>query len=562
MPSAGQALHEKPMPQRQTRTWLPHCVWSAGWLLPMFVLAQTPPTIPRFVEETDLAGLQSRFEGEGEYMVGGGVATFDCDGDGLPEVYVTAGVNKAKFYRNRSTRGGPIKLLEERSGLELTSAIGAYPLDVDNDGQTDLVVLRVGEVQVFRGLGGCKFERANEAWKLRTGNGWHSAFAATWERGATWPTLAIGTYVDRSKPEFPWGSCTPGLLVRPAAVGAGFAEPLPLVPGHCALSMLFSDWGRSGEPALRVSNDREYYKAGQEQLWKLAPAKAPALYTEAEGWKPLQIWGMGIASHDLDGDGYPEVFLTSMSDNKLQTLRTPEMPAVPAGGAARPSYGDVAYKRGVTAHRPYVGGDIHPSTAWHAQFADVNHDGLADLFIVKGNVSTMPDFATLDPNNLLLQQADGRFVEVGQQAGIASFRRGRGGMLVDLNGDGLLDMLVVNRWDKAQLWRNVGAGTADKPLPMGHWLQLRLKQPGANRDAIGAWVEVDLGGRVVREELTVGGGHASGHLGWMHFGLGAATSVKLRVQWPFGDWGPWHTVAADAFYLVDKERGASAWKAP
>jgi hypothetical protein len=518
------------------------------------------PPIPRFVEETDLAGLQSRFEGEGEYVVGGGVAAFDCDGDGLPEVYVTAGVNKAKFYRNRSSRGGPIKLAEERSGLELTNAIGAYALDIDNDGNADLVVLRVGEVQVFRGLGGCRFERANEAWKLRSGNGWHSAFAATWERGAAWPTVAIGTYTDRAKPEFPWGSCTPGLLLRPAASGAGFAEPLPLAPGHCALSMLFSDWNRSGEPALRVSNDREYYKGGQEQLWKLAPGQPPKLYTEADGWKPLQIWGMGIASHDLDGDGFPEVFLTSMSDNKLQTLQAP------GAGATKPSYVDIAFKRGVTAHRPYVGGDVHPSTAWHAQFADVNHDGLVDLFIVKGNVSTMPDFATLDPNNLLLQQPDGRFVEAGQQAGIASFKRGRGGLLVDLNGDGLLDMLVVNRWDKAQLWRNVGAGTADKPQPMGHWLQLRLSQPGANRDAIGAWVEVDLGpaagGRIVREELTVGGGHASGNLGWMHFGLGEATRVKLRVQWPHADWSPWADVSADAFYRVDKERGVSAWKAP
>ena len=56
-------------------------------------------------------------------------------------------------------------------------------------------------------------------------------------------------------------------------------------------------------------------------------------------------------------------------------------------------------------------------------FADVNHDGLADLFIVvKGNIGAMPDFATLDPNNLLLQ-ADGRFIEAGHLAGIASVRR-------------------------------------------------------------------------------------------------------------------------------------------
>ena len=510
------------------------------------------PAIPRFIEETESAGLQSRFEGESEFLVGGGVATFDCDADGLPDVYVTAGVNRSKFYRNKSTRGGPIRLQEERSGLETTNAIGAYPIDIDADGNPDVVVLRVGEVQVFRGLGQCKFERANEKWGLQSSNGWHSAFAATWERGNSWPTLAVGTYVDRAKPEFPWGSCTPGLLIRPAAAPGRFAPPAALVPGHCALSMLFSDWGRTGQVDLRVSNDREYYKGGDEQLWRFTPGAAPVLYGPAQGWKPLQIWGMGIASHDLDGDGKPEVFLTSMSDNKLQKLEP---------GAQGPRYIDIAYKTGVTAHRPYAGGDVHPSTAWHAQFADVNHDGLADLFIVKGNVGQMPDFATLDPNNLLLQKPNGSFVEAGLQAGVASVHRGRGGMLADLNGDGLLDMLVVNRWEKAQLWRNVGLGTADKPLPMGHWLQLRLRQDGGNRDAVGAWVELDPGtggGKIIRQELTIGGGHASGHLGWMHFGLGLATRVKLRVQWPDGSVSAWAEASANRFYLLDKTQGLIA----
>jgi hypothetical protein len=317
--------------------------------------------------------------------------------------------------------------------------------------------------------------------------------------------------------------------------------------------MLFSDWNRSGQPSLRVSNDREYYKGGQEQLWKVAPNQPAQQYTAEDGWKRLQIWGMGIASHDVDGDGYPDIFLTSMADNKFQKLE---------GDASRPAFFDQAYKRGITAHRPYIGGDFHPSTAWHAQFADVNHDGMVDLFIVKGNVSTMPDFATLDPNNLLLQQADGRFFEAGQQANVASYRRGRGGMVADLNGDGLLDMVVLNRWDKAQLWRNVGTGTAAKPEPMSHWLQLRLRQADGNRDAIGAWVEVDLGGKVIRQELTIGGGHASGMLGWMHFGLGDAKDVKLRVQWPHEPWGLWQAVTADNFYTVDKQAGISNWKSP
>jgi enediyne biosynthesis protein E4 len=231
-------------------------------------------------------------------------------------------------------------------------------------------------------------------------------------------------------------------------------------------------------------------------------------------------------------------------------------------GPGQPHYTDVAFKRGVTAHRPYVGGDVHPSTAWHAQFADVNNDGWADLFIAKGNVSSMPDFATLDPNNLLLQKPDRQFVEVGVQAGLASFKRGRGAMVVDLNGDGLLDVLVINRWDKAQVWRQVPAAAGEG---VGHWLELRLQQPQGNRDAVGAWVEVRLGtdanARVVRQELTVGGGHASGAMGWMHFGLGDARAVQFRVQWPHGDWSAWTDAKADNYYVVTEQQ-ATLWSAP
>jgi enediyne biosynthesis protein E4 len=91
---------------------------------------------------------------------------------------------------------------------------------------------------------------------------------------------------------------------------------------------------------------------------------------------------------------------------------------------------------------------------------------------------------------------------------------------------------------------------------------VRLQQEGGNRDAIGAWVEVDLGGRVIRQELTIGGGHASGHLGFLHFGLGDAKAVKLRVRWPDGPWSEWQSAAAGAFYLMDRARGIRPWSPP
>jgi hypothetical protein len=506
------------------------------------------PAVPRFIEETAGSGLDHTFAGEWEFMVGGGAASFDCNDDGFPDLLLAGGEKPATLVRNVSARGGALKFVAEPSGLEQEMVAGAYPVDIDSDGVTDVVLLRVGENVVMRGQGGCKFERANEAWGFTGGDAWWTSLAATWEKGSGWPTLALGSYIDREEDISPWGSCTDNWLLRPADGGRGFGQPLPLKPSFCPLSMLFTDWNRSGTPSLRISNDREYYEGGQEQLWKVEPGQAPALYTQADGWRLVRIWGMGIAGHDLDSDGYPEYFLTSMADNRLQKLA-----AVPADGSApKPSYGEVAFPKGVTAHRPYVGGDLRPSTGWHTQFEDVNNDGLVDLFIAKGNVWDMPDFATQDPNNLLLQKADGTFAEAGDKAGVASMLAGRGAALADFNLDGLVDLAVVNRNDRSEIWRNEGAAG-------GKWLQVGLQQPAPNVDAIGAWVEVRCGERIMRREVTVGGGHAGGHLGWIHFGLGTEQKAEIRVLWPNGEAGEWQAVEADRFYTLARGEQPKVW---
>ena len=514
------------------------------------VQAQTPPAVPRFVEETATAGIDSIYAGEWEYMVGGGAAAFDCDADGFADLLLAGGTGPAAFYRNQSPVAGPLRFAAEPSGLELDRVTGAYPLDIDSDRVTDIVLLRVGETVAMRGLGDCRFERANEVWGFDGGDAWTTAFAATWERGADWPTLAVGTYVDRTQDTFPWGSCTDNRLYRPAAAGTGFAAPLALKPSHCALSMLFTDWNRSGTPALRVSNDREYYKSGQEQLWRLNPGAPPALYTAADGWKPLRIWGMGIAGYDLNFDGYPEYFLTSMADNKLQTLAV-----VPESGPPVPGYADVAFGKGVTAHRPYTGGEIRPSTAWHAQFEDVNNDGMADLFVAKGNVSEMPDFAMEDPNNLLLQDSAGQFHEAGDSAGVASFASARGAALADFNLDGWLDLVVVIRNSPAQVWRNAGPFDTSQ----GRWLHVRPLQPGPNPAAVNGWVEVRRGETVMRREITAGGGHAGGQTGWVHFGLGDSSDTQVRVIWPDGAADEWQSMAPDAFYVLHRGAAPQVW---
>jgi hypothetical protein len=504
------------------------------------------PAPPHFVEEAAAAGVRHVYDGEFTFFVGGGVATFDCDADGRPDLYLAGGTNPAALYRNLSPVGGALRFEQvPHPATDLADVTGAYPIDVDGDGILDLAVLRVGENVLLRGTGDCGFERANEAWGFDGGSDWTAAFSATWEGSAALPTLAIGNYLDLE--DLDQRRCADSQLVRPVPGGTTYAAPTTLSPGFCTLSVLFSDWSRTGERDLRMSNDRHYYRDGEEQLWHVAPGQAPTPYTAEDGWQRVVIWGMGIAQHDLTGDGLPEVFLTSQGDNRLQSL---------ADGAARPDYTETALERGVTAHSPYTGGDPLPSTAWHPEFQDVNDDGFMDLFISKGNVEAQPEYASKDPSNRLLGRSDGTFTESGEVAGIASFVRGRGAALVDLNLDGMLDLVQVNRREPVSVYRNVGSGDAGNPEPMGNWTALRLEQPGPNRDAIGAWVTLRFGDRIVERELTIGGGHASGDLGWLHFGLGDADEAEVRVEWPDGSTSDWIDLPVNGFAQV--ERGADA----
>ncbi len=505
---------------------------------------------PHFIDETTASGVDVTYDGPYPFAVGGGVAVLDCDHDGRPDLYLAGGSAPASLYRNVSPAGGALRFEPVHdAATDLPGVTGAYPLDVDGDGVVDLAVLRSGENVLLRGLGGCRFERANERWGLDGGDLFTTAFSATWEAGQSLPTIAFGNYVvDVENPD-PDHLCSDNQLVRPAGGGSRYAAPTPLTPAWCALSMLFSDWDRSGRRDLRISNDRHYYSDlsdGQEQLWRMAAGEAPRLYTEADGWVPVKIEGMGIGSYDLTGDGYPEVYLTSQGANRLQALTE---------GATKPTFGDIGLERNVNVTRPFTGGDPLPSTAWHPEFQDVNNDGFIDLFVSKGNIDEVPDYAAKDPSNLLLGQPDGTFVEGADTAGILSFAKGRGAALADFNLDGLLDLVEVDYGSPVRLWRNVGAGDASAPAPMGHWLGLRISQPGPNRDAIGAWVEVQVGDTTQRREITVGGGHEGGQLGWLHFGLGRADSAKVRVQWPDGEWGPWLDVRADGFSEI--ERGAT-----
>jgi hypothetical protein len=509
-------------------------------LMLIFVLLAAAPVAaqPVFVERAADLGLVHQYTGGWEHFVGGGVASFDCNGDLLPELYLAGGASPATLLRNTTAqRGGEVALVADTpEALALTGVTGAYPLDVDGDGYLDLFILRVGMNRLLKGGPGCTFTDLGEALGFDGGHRWTTAFSATWEAGQTLPTFAVGNYVNRDDPEGPFEACDTSFLMRPEG---GQYEATPLTPGYCPLSMLFSDWGRNGRQDLRVSNDRHYYvRGGTEQMW--AMENTPRLFGAADGWQDISIMGMGIASRDISGDGLPEVFLTSMGDQKLQMLDTTR---------TGPAFLDATYDRGTTAHHPYRGGDALPSTGWHVEFGDVDNDGLDDVFIAKGNVEEMPESAMADPNNLLMQNGDGTFREAGGSAGIGTMDRSRGAALADLNLDGKLDLVVVNRSAPLEVHQNT-------TLRTGNWLLLDIRQGGANPQAVGAWIELAGADTTHHREITVGGGHASGNASLTHIGLGPLDSVRLRVVWPDGIASAWRQIAANRIFRVQRDGAA------
>lgn len=458
---------------------------------------------PVFEDRSSALPLHS-YVGDWAHFVGGGVAVFDCDDDALPDIFAAGGSAPAVLIRNQGAftfKTAPL--------AELTGVTGAYPIDLDNDGIRDLFVLRAGRNVALRGLGDCAFEDATDALGLPASDQWSTAFSAWWHEGQDRPTLAIGNYVDRTDPDGPFEACDTNTLLRPD--GDGYSAQV-LAPGFCPLSMLAARDAR-GRATLRISNDRHYYvRGGYEQMWDIAEQR---FLGPDDGWKTVALWGMGIASRDLTGDGRDEVMLTSMGDQLLQLAQ------------ADGTYRAAPFSIGTYAQRPHTGGDGRPSTGWHAEFGDMDNDGLADLFIAKGNVDQMPGMATRDPNNLLMQQTDGTFVEKAESAGLATLTRARGAALADFDGDGRLDVLVSNRRAPLEIYRNVTPAT-------GAWLRIAVSQDGPNRDAIGAVIKVRAGRSVQSQQHVIGGGHAGGQLGPRHFGLGDAPGAIVQVNWPDG----------------------------
>ncbi|MCA8960226.1 MAG: CRTAC1 family protein, partial [Planctomycetes bacterium] len=230
---------------------------------------------------------------------------------------------------------------------------------------------------------------------------------------------------------------------------------------------------------------------------------------------------MGIAIGDYDQDGDLDLLTTNITDTTS-----------PAGccnwlyqndGAA--GFTNVADTAGVA----------DSAWGWGAWFFDADLDTDLDLVTVNGWIQ--PGWQ--GPAQFFLNEGPGVFSEMAARVGADHAGNSHALIPFDADDDGDIDLLILDAWARATFYENETSGTR-------HWLRVSLSGRASNRNGVGARVLATLpGGPTLLREIVVGGSFYAGPPLEAHFGLGAATSVDLTIQWPSGHVQELLGVAAD-----------------
>lgn len=477
---------------------------------------------------------------------GNGAAIFDADGDGRNDVLITNGtrleagaVGEAGLLLYRNEGNGRFRQVAQQAGLTQSGwAQAACAADIDNDGDTDLVVTYWGTNRLFRNDGG-KFTDVTRAAGLPvTGRRWGSGCAwLDYDRDG-FPDLFIANYVDLDLSRTPRPGETPECIWRglPVACGpVGLPKALNLLyrnrrdgsfedvsaragilqpGGRYGLGVVAADFNNDGWPDLYVACDQTpslLYENQRNGRFLERGVEAGVAYN-ADG--RLQS-GMGVAVADVDGNGFLDIVKTNFSG---------DLPSLYLNEDGR-FFNEVARQAGLGAHQ---------LLGWGVAFLDVDEDGLPDLIMANGHVYPEVDRSAIGEQyrqlTLLYRNLGrGRFADVTRGAGppFQSPRAARGLAVGDLDGDGRPEIVIVNMNQAPTVLRNGS--------PRGNWLRIQLTGTTSNRSAIGTRVTVQAGNRRQIGEVAAGGSYYSQHESALYFGLGPAQQVDvLEIHWPSG----------------------------
>jgi len=478
----------------------------------------------------------------------GGVAVFDYNGDGRPDIFFTNGADIATLkkssakYANRLFRNdgnGVFTDVTAQAGLAGTGFdIGVAVGDYDNDGHPDLFVTGVHGNTLYRNNGDGTFTDVTKKAGLDKWN--DPEYGPLWSEAAVWVDVNNDGLLDLFVVNYlQWTYSDKPLCGQEGGI-ADYCHPrfykgqpnqLFINQGDGTFKDVSKEWGirdhvgkgmgvgmadydLDGKPDLFVTNDAEY-----NFLFHNLGNKFEEVAFETNVALPEDsafISGMGLDFRDFNNDGYPDIAYTALTGQTFPIYKN----------TGNGDFVEVTTSSGLRAESMHMSG-------FGAAFYDFDNDGWKDLFTTRGHVvwNVPPGFSVDEPNTVFRNLGvSGKWRALTAEAGLTAAPNGRnrGCAFGDFDGDGRIDAVTTGLDMDAELWMN-------RSPHSGHWLDVALRGVKSNRDGIGARIKVMTRSGVQYNHQTSSVCYASSSLGPVHFGLGAdPIASRVEITWPSG----------------------------
>ena len=502
----------------------------------------------------------------------GGVAIFDYNGDGRPDIFFTNGANIATLkkddpkYRNhlfRNDGDGGFTDVTDVAGLAGSGYdMGVAVADYDNDGHPDIFVAGLHHSTLYHNNGDGTFSDVTVKSALDAAlNRADPEYGPFWAITAAWVDvnndglldLFVVNYMqwqysdkafcsfegkaDYCHPKFYKGQPNQLFLNN----GDGTFRDVSKAWGlrdHVGKGMGvgIADYDLDGKLDLFVTNDALY-----NSLFHNLGNKFEEVAFETGVALPEDgafISGMGLEFRDYNNDGYPDIAFVALANQTFPIFQNT-------------SKGDFKEVTGPSGMR---------DLSWRMDgfgvgLFDFDNDGWKDMFVSRGDVdSLVTSSRPVYEHNSVFRNlgANGKWQALTEEAGFNASppARHRGCAFGDLDGDGRMDVVVTALGQPPELWMNRSPSS-------GHWLDVALRGTKSNRDGIGA--RIKLASKTVGlqyNHMTTSVGYASSSYGPVHFGLGQDSRADLiEIRWPSGIVQTLQNVRADQILrVVEPER--------